>query len=360
MTGVLSMVNMKRFFNGRKVLISGHSGFKGSWLTEIMLELNADVIGISMPMDTQPNMNDAINIDKDIKAYYFDIRNREKVIEIVSHEKPELIFHLAAQPIVLESYIRPQYTFDVNVMGTVNILDACKKNDSTVGIVVITTDKVYENKSWIWPYRENDRLGGIDPYAASKVCEEIVSKSYYESFFKKDNIPVSTARSGNVIGGGDWANYRLIPDIIRHIFEGKDLIIRNPNHIRPWQHVLEPLFGYILLMIKMVENHDLAGAWNFGPDTRTFYTVHDILSLISDISKRNIDYKIVPSEMRESRKLILDSTKSSTLLGWKNILDIYKAIKMTYDWYRAFYSNDDVAMLTVEQIREYMRMAKYD
>jgi len=351
------MDKIKEFYRGKKVLITGHTGFKGSWLSLWLSLLKANVIGYALKPDTIPSMFEVLNLESVIEEHVVaDIRNLKKLRKVIDEYRPEIIFHLAAQPIVKRSYDDPVYTFDVNVMGTVYLLEAIRSIDWKGILINITTDKVYENREWIWGYRENDPLGGgYDPYSASKVCSEIVTHSYMMSFFDKENIRIATARAGNVIGGGDWAPYRLLPDIARFLARKEEVIIRRPDAVRPWQHVLEPLWGYMLLAYRLAENKSFGGAYNFGPHPGDTLRVEDVVKLAVRIWGEG-SYRVEPSSFHESSILRLDITKAMVLLGWKPTWDSVKAIEETIRWYKAFYRGEDVTMLTLKQIEEFQKM----
>lgn len=341
---------MKNFFKNKKVLITGHTGFKGSWLTHILLNWGADVAGIALPPETQKNLFDIVKIEKRVRNYFVDIRDFKKVSEIFSKEKPEIIFHLAAQAIVRRGYDEPYRTYSTNTFGTINILQAIKDVKTVKAAVMITTDKVYENKEWIYPYRENDPLGGHDPYSASKVAADIIISSYIHSFFKVEDYPqknttlVAIARAGNVIGGGDWSESRIIPDIIRAFYETKEpLIIRYPRSVRPWEHVLEPLSGYLMLAKGLYNgNTDLVGPWNFGPNDESFICVEELVEEAKKIIGRG-EHRVEPdtSGKRESGLLKLHIMKSKTILGWEPRLDIKNNLKYTFEWYDVYYTNPE-------------------
>jgi CDP-glucose 4,6-dehydratase len=352
------MANLQKFFKNKKILITGHTGFKGSWLTKILLNWDAKIIGIALRPNTIPNLFGLLNIKRNIKNYFVDIRNFKKVNVILLKEKPEIVFHLAAQPLVRDSYDEPLYTFETNVIGTANVLEAIRKTRKVRAAVMITTDKVYEDKR-NHCYKEDDKLMGYDPYSASKVGAEMVIDSYIKSFFnpkdyqKKHTTLVVSARSGNVIGGGDWQKDRLMPDIIRAVFEKKGkVIIRNPISIRPWQYVLEPLYGYMLLAKKLYEGKkEFSGAWNFGPEERNYLTVKEIvektfkmLKIGSYIIKRD-------STKHEVDFLRLDISKAKKILGWKPTFDLDQALKLTLDWYKSFYNGEDMIKIANQQIR---------
>ena len=257
---------IKDFYSNKKVLITGHTGFIGSWLTKWLTMLNAEICGFSLNTSSVPNMYDLINLRNSILDIRGDIRNAESLQMAILKFKPDIVFHLAAQPIVLESYDDPVETFDVNVTGTVNLLNEVRKVGSVKVIIVMTSDKSYRNNEWVYPYRENDALGGKDPYSASKSCQDIVVDSFRESYFYHSGIAISSIRAGNVIGGGDWAPFRIIPDLVRGIVKDETVKIRNPNSVRPWQHVLEPISGMLMLAERMHRNIEFSGNWNFGPE----------------------------------------------------------------------------------------------
>lgn len=346
---ILYMEDYKNFFQGKKILITGHSGFKGSWLTQILSQWGSDVVGVSLPPDTTPNLFSVLELESKVKSYFSDIRNYETLKEIVEKERPEIIFHLAAQPIVRVSYDDPLATHETNVLGTANILQTANEVDCVRSIVVITTDKVYKNVEWIYPYRENDALGGYDPYSASKAAADIVAQSYIQSFFNtrdfgmKHNTLVAIARAGNVIGGGDWAEYRLIPDIIRSIFERKErIVLRSPNAIRPWEHVLEPLSGYLDLAKRLYEGGvTFSDVWNFGPGDESFVCVEDLVKQSISVLE-NGQYEIqADTTKHEASILKLDTTKAKTVLNWHPKLDFQRNIEFTFEWYKNYYSKSE-------------------
>lgn len=356
------MIN-KNFWNKKTVLITGHTGFKGSWLSIWLNEMGAKVIGYSLDPHTKYDNFVLSNISNKIIDIRADIRDNNKIESIFKIYKPEIVFHLAAQPIVRLSYKNPKETYETNVMGTLNILECIRQNDYTKVGIFVTTDKCYENKEQIWGYRESDALGGYDPYSSSKACSELIVSSYRSSFMNTDKIEfhqknISTVRAGNVIGGGDWSDDRLIPDCIKILqapgSQEKFIKIRNPNAIRPWQHVLEPLSGYILLAEKMYCNgREYSGAWNFGPNMDSILNVWDIAKMVvqkygsgklKDVSNIN--------EPHEAKLLCLDISKSRFILGWKPKLSIEQAIDMTVDWYKN-YKSQNAYDLCVKQIDVY-------
>lgn len=352
---------MRDFFKGKKIIITGNTGFKGSWLSQILLNFGADVVGISLPPETNPSLFKTLSLDTRMKTYFCDVRNFQELDEIFQNEKPEIVFHLAAQALVRDSYDDPLKTFSSNSLGTANVLEVIRKNDFIKSAVIITTDKVYFNNGSPVPYKEDDPLGGYDPYSASKAAADVISNSYINSFFniadfgKKHNTLIAIARAGNVIGGGDWANDRLIPDIIRAIYDKKEeVVLRSPNAVRPWQHVLDPLNGYLALAEGLYnKNIDCVGAWNFGPEQSGQITVEHLVGKAIEILGMG-SYRVEADNTKhEATLLSLNIDKSKKLLGWSPIIDFEKSIKMTFDWYRSFYEKKgDIVELTNQQIRE--------
>lgn len=344
-------------YKGKKVFVTGHTGFKGSWLTYWLTKLGAEVIGYSDRYLTEPNHYDLLH--GEIKTHLNDIRNGDLLKKTLQSINPDIVFHLAAQPLVRYAYNHPLETFETNIMGTANLLEACRGVENIKAIVVITTDKCYENKEWLYGYRENDTLGGYDPYSASKAGAEIVTSSYRDSFFNTHNFGhshqtlIATARSGNVIGGGDWSDDRLIPDIVRSAVSHQPLQVRYPNATRPWQHVLEPIRGYLLLGQKLMEGKvEFAEPWNFGPALESNRTVSDILEASKKIwDKVNFEIAQDQTNPHEAGLLMLDCAKAYHKLGWKPKWDFNTTITKTIEWYRAFYEKTDV--LTDEHLRLY-------
>ena len=267
------------FYEGKRVLITGHTGFKGAWLSQILLMAGADLTGYALKPPTEPNLFSALGLEKKMRSVEGDIREQEKLWKVIEETKPELVLHLAAQPIVRESYRNPVYTYETNVMGTVNILEGIRRTDSVRSFLNVTTDKVYKNNEWEWGYRETDELDGYDPYSNSKSCSELVTHSYKNSFLNESGVAVSTARAGNVIGGGDFAEDRIIPDCVRAVSKGKKIMVRNPHSTRPYQHVLEPLGAYLKIVQAQYENPKKAGAYNVGPDDRDCITTGTLADL---------------------------------------------------------------------------------
>ncbi len=345
-------------YHGKKVLITGHTGFKGSWLTLWLGNLGAEVIGYSLPPETTPSHFDLIP-PKGV-SIMGDIRDRKKLQKVIADHRPEVVFHLAAQPLVRRSYLEPAETFETNVMGTVNILDACRQNESVKAILVITSDKCYENREWVWSYRENDPMGGYDPYSASKGAAELVTAAYRRSFFNNEDYGkthetlVATCRAGNVIGGGDWSEDRLIPDIVRAIQKGETLQIRSPEATRPWQHVLDALSGYLLLGQKLLEgNTTYADAWNFGPSDTDTLRVRELCARFEALwPTARFEWAEEPPTLHEASTLKLDCSKAHTLLQWHGKWSADQTIEKTVEWYRHYIENKEILSQTqLEQWR---------
>ena len=346
---------MSNFWSSKDVLITGHTGFKGGWLTLWLSHLGANVHGFALEPSTSPSFFKVCNISQVLKTHRIgDIRNRSSIERFVEDVEPQIVFHLAAQPLVRESYLTPFETFDVNVLGTVNLLDSLRNCNKLKAIVNITTDKCYENQEWDWPYRENEPLGGHDPYSASKACSEIVSASYRRSFLESKGISLATARAGNVIGGGDWAIDRLIPDFLKSVESNQPLIVRSPNAIRPWQHVLEPLFGYISLAEALFLNgSSFASAWNFGPEQNDSKSVSWILqNLCEKIPGATWNLDSNP-QLHEAKSLKLDSSKAKSQLRWSPKWDLSTALLKTLDWHGSWRNSKDMQDFSLNQIKQY-------
>jgi CDP-glucose 4,6-dehydratase len=347
---------MLGFYKNKKVFLTGHTGFKGTWLCRILLYFGAEVTGYALEPNTVPSLFVQTGTEKDIHSITGDVRNRDALVKVATDVKPDLVFHLAAQPIVRLSYRLPAATYETNVMGTVNVLEALRAISSVKSFVNVTTDKVYENKEWLWGYRENENLCGFDPYSNSKSCSELVTYSYRNSFFTGENAPaVSTARSGNVIGGGDYAEDRIIPDCIRAVNEQKEIVVRNPHSVRPYQHVLECLFGYLLLAEKQYSDKTIEGAYNFGPDNDSCIATGELAGLFCGAWGSGAVYKIQEdSGPHEAAFLKLDCSKTKAVLGWKPCWDIKTAVEKTVEFAKAQSDNERLACVD-RQIEEYFK-----
>lgn len=357
---------MKCLFGGaylnKKVLITGHTGFKGSWLAMWLMKMGAIVIGYSLPPKSEPNHFELLKLK--ITSITGDIRDNLFLEDIFLQHRPDVVFHMAAQPLVLHSYEKPFETFETNVMGTIRVLEACRRTDSVKVIINVTSDKCYDNKEWVWGYRENDAIGGYDPYSASKGCAEIVTSSYRSSFFNLNdykhthNILLASCRAGNVIGGGDWSDDRLIPDIMRATANGSKVIIRNPHAVRPWQHVLESLSGYLMIGQKLLEEKkEFADGWNFGPGDDSSIAVKDVIASISKYwSNIEADFEASKKSLHEANYLKLDCSKANSLLEWKNVWNAEQAFEKTSSWYKGFYQQG--ILLSDTHLREYISDAE--
>jgi CDP-glucose 4,6-dehydratase len=350
------MVQFRDNYRSRRVLVTGHTGFKGSWLTLWLQELGAEVTGISLSPSTSPNHWSLLKLDIDDNC--LDIRETERLHEVIDRAQPEIVFHLAAQPLVRRSYQDPIETWTTNVLGTANLFEVCRITKSVRAIVVVTSDKCYENEEWAWGYRENDRLGGHDPYSASKAATELLAASYRRSFFNKQGGPLlATARAGNVIGGGDWSADRLIPDLVRSIRNQNVLEIRYPNATRPWQHVLESLSGYLLLGQSLLEEKpEFAAAWNFGPGSEGNQTVSELLSLLNKEWPGLRWQSSVEKHLHETQMLYLDSTMARSRLDWVPVWDFTQAVMETANWYKSWLEFGRV--ISRQQLNNYFENAK--
>ncbi|MEI7993893.1 MAG: CDP-glucose 4,6-dehydratase [Methylococcaceae bacterium] len=343
-------------YKGKKVIITGHTGFKGSWLSLILKKMGADVLGYSLTPPTSPSHFDCFNWGGE--SVIGDIRDLENMSKVFQKFNPDVICHLAAQPIVRQSYVDPLETLNINIMGTANIFEVSRKLKNLKAIISVTSDKCYENKNWVWGYRETDPMGGFDPYSVSKGCAELITSSYRSSFFnisdfgKSHQTLIASARAGNVIGGGDWAQDRLIPDVIRAIQKKEIVEIRNPNASRPWQHVLEPLKGYLMLGVKLLNGETFyADGWNFGPPNSESFSVLKVVQQMQSFWPE-INYKITQSELNqhEAHLLKLDCSKAVDSLKWRPCWDFEKTIENTVEWYQHYYNNE---VISLKQIEEY-------
>lgn len=349
-----------KIYKDKKVLITGHTGFKGSWLTLWLKELGADVLGYSLEPPTKPNLFTVLELEKEINHIIGDIHDGEKVYKVFQEFKPEIVFHLAAQPLVRLSYKEPKLTYETNIIGTVNLYECIRKVKGVKAVITITTDKCYENKEWVYGYRENDPMGGFDPYSSSKGCVELITSAYRNSYFQDMGIAISSVRAGNVIGGGDWADDRLIPDCVRSLSQDKEIVIRNPLAIRPWQHVLEPLSGYLWLGALMLQDKEkYSSGWNFGPNDEDVLTVEEVIKeVISDWGRGS--YTIDKSNHPHEAKLLrLDISKARYELKWTPVYNVYEAIEKSIKWYKAYYKGKtEMKDFTIDQINEYIERAK--
>lgn len=343
------------FWQGKRVLVTGHTGFKGAWLARWLVLSGAEVAGYALAPDSEPNLFESCGLGTHMQSTIGDVRDLAQLSAVIGSYRPEVVFHLAAQALVRRSYREPVDTYATNVLGTVNLLEALRQTASARAIVVVTTDKCYENREWEWAYREIDPLGGHDPYSSSKACAEIATAAYRRSFF--ENGIVATARAGNVIGGGDWSEDRLLPDIVRGAQTGRPVLIRNPASTRPWQHVLEPLAGYRLLAERLWdEPRTFAEAWNFGPRDDGTQPVGQIAErFVNALGAGSLELGSPnPSAPHEAGLLQLDAAKARTRLGWAPRLNIQSALQLTADWYRAYLADSTTALATLDdQIRSY-------
>lgn len=353
------------FYKGRKVLITGHTGFKGSWLSILLHWLGADVYGYALEPDTNPSLFELANVDQLVSSTIGDVRDYNFLLKTLKEIQPEVIIHMAAQPLVRESYKNPRETYEINVMGTVNLFDAIRQVHSVKAVLNVTTDKCYQNKEWYWGYRENEPMGGYDPYSNSKSCSELVTSSFRNSFFNSKEysihgVALASARAGNVLGGGDWAEDRLIPDFIRAIIHGDKLKIRSPYSIRPWQHVLEPLSGYLMLCQKLYsQGPDFAEGWNFGADDNDAKNVEWITLKICEFWGNGATYELDRTpQPHEASYLKLDCSKAKTILGWHPVWNVETTLKMIVSWYKAYLNNTDIREVSISQIEQFFLQNK--
>jgi CDP-glucose 4,6-dehydratase len=348
------------FWRGKRVFLTGHTGFKGSWLSLWLQHLGAELTGYSLQPPTQPSLFDKASVGHGMRSIIGDIRDSVKLISAVREAAPHIVIHMAAQPLVRRSYADPVETYSTNVMGTVHLLEAVRQCDSVRAVVNVTTDKCYENREWLWPYRENEAMGGYDPYSSSKGCAELVTAAYRNSYFNTNDfaqhqVALASARAGNVIGGGDWAQDRLVPDIMAAFARNEPVLIRNPHAVRPWQHVLEPLRGYLTLAERLfIDGSSYAEAFNFGPreeDAQPVeWIVRNIAAKWGSSSVWNVDLGAHP---HEASSLRLDISKASYRLNWRPVLNLDTALQLTVDWTRADLENKDLHVLTLAQINDY-------
>lgn len=353
----LDMIN-QQFWRGKSVLITGHTGFKGSWLSLWLSQLGAEVHGYALSAQTEPNLYETLGLHLHVDSLIADIRDRKTLNAQISKVKPDVIFHLAAQALVRESFIDPLTTIETNVTGTANVLEAARQNDCVKAVVIVTSDKCYENKEWHWGYRENEPLGGHDPYSASKACAELIVQCWRLSYMNgtgTNGCSVASARAGNVIGGGDWSADRLIPDVLKSVAENNTIVLRNPMAVRPWQHVLEPLAGYIMLAEKLVtEGQAWAQAWNFGPNDSDTKPVSWIVEkLIAALSSKSEWIHDTSAQPHEAQQLKLDCSKAHQVLGWSPAWSLAECIEEIAEWHHAFTAGKDMRKESIKTINRY-------
>ena len=350
------------FWAKKKVLLTGHTGFKGSWLALWLVNMGAEVIGYALKPPTTPNLFEIAQVSKEITSLTGDIRNLNDLRSTIDHHQPQIVIHMAAQSLVLESYKNPIETYATNIMGTVNVLESTFAANSVKVFINVTSDKCYENNEQLQKYKEDSPMGGYDPYSSSKGCSELITSAYRNSFFSNSTCKsfVASGRAGNVIGGGDWAENRLVPDIMKEFMSRRPAIIRNPSFIRPWQHVLDPLSGYLLLAEKLwFEGDNFAGGWNFGPNDANSQPVSWVVKRLAELWGKSAQWKISSEpQAHESSVLQLDCTKAKTLLGWNSKLNLEKALDWTHDWYQAYYRKENMPEFTRAQISNYQSMRR--
>lgn len=361
------VVMYSSFWKGRKVFITGHTGFKGSWLSLWLQSLGAELSGYALQPPSSPNLFELAKVDRGMHSIQGDIRDAERLQKAMQRAEPEIVIHMAAQPLVRYSYNSPVETFQVNVLGTVHVLESVRHCPSVRTAVCVTSDKCYENREWCWGYRETEALGGHDPYSSSKACAELAAAAYRKSFFEAaghggPSVAIATVRAGNVIGGGDWAQDRLIPDIMRAFLEKREVVLRNPEAVRPWQHVLDPLYGYMCLAEKLWEaDQEFDGAWNFGPGDEQSRSVAWIVDSLAAFWGDGASWKIVQDHsLHESSQLRLDCSKARHDLHWRARLPLSQALDWTVAWYRAFQQGKDMQAFSRQQINSFEELSPSD
>lgn len=349
------MDKVLEFYKNKKIFITGHTGFKGSWLCKMLSNAGAIVTGYSLEPPTNPSLFCIAEIENDVTSVIGDIRDYESLKKAFDEAQPEVVLHLAAQPIVRDSYKDPRYTYETNVMGTVNILECVRNSNCVKSFLNVTTDKVYKNKEWEWGYRENEELDGYDPYSNSKSCSELVTHSYKNSFFAEGIVPISTARAGNVIGGGDFANDRIIPDCVRAAINNEDIIVRNPHSTRPFQHVLEPLYAYLMIAAKQYEDGKYAGYYNVGPDEVDCFKTGALVDLFVEKWGDGIKWiNKYDGGPHEANFLKLDCSKLKNTFNWKPKWNLDMAIEKTVEWSKCYIEGNDVRACMDKQIKEFL------
>ena len=354
-----------QFWKDKKILVTGHTGFKGSWLSVWLKELGANVIGYSLAPPTNPSLFELANVAEGICSVTGDVRDLDHLKSVSQEYSPEILIHMAAQSLVVESHKDPYGTYTTNLLGTLNILEAVRHSDSIRVVIIITSDKCYKNNEWVWGYREDDSLGGIDPYSNSKACAELITSAYRDSYFKKTNtsfknVAVATVRAGNVIGGGDWAENRLIPDVMQSLASNNRVTIRNPNSIRPWQFVMEPLDGYLTLAEQLwTHGEEYAEGWNFGPNENDAQTVFQIVEKLGQLWGTHVAWEELHQPYpQEANYLKLDCSKARKKLKWAPKLDLDATLKWVVEWYKSYNNAEDVEKLTKSQVVAYQNLHK--
>lgn len=353
------MQSLSDFYNKKRIFITGHTGFKGSWMCQMLVKYGAEVFGYALEPQTEPSLFHLIGLEKKINSINGDIRDLKYLQKVIDEIQPEVVIHMAAQPIVRDSYKNPVYTYEVNVMGTVNIMECIRTCSSVKSFINVTTDKVYLNREWIWGYREGEELNGFDPYSNSKSCSELVTSSYKKSFFSNRNIAISTVRAGNVIGGGDFAKDRIIPDCIRAAIEKKDIIVRNPDSIRPYQYVLEPIYAYLLIAQRQWENKEIEGNYNVGPDDIDCWSTEKLVNLFCKTWNQRMNTKVIWKNIsdhgpHEATYLKLDCTKLKSVFGWKPHWNLEITMDKIIKWTQTFLENGDLSDCMNTQINEFL------
>lgn len=352
----------EEFYKGKKVLLTGHTGFKGAWMCHMLIEAGADVTGYALEPPTEPSIYALTGLAEKMHSVIGDVRDLEHLQQVFSEVQPEIVIHLAAQPIVRESYKNPVYTYETNVMGTVNVLECVRMTSSVRSVVNVTTDKVYRNKEWQWGYRENEELNGYDPYSNSKSCSELVTSSYINSFFADRDIAVSTVRAGNVIGGGDFAVDRIIPDCIRAAQAHTDIVVRNPFSVRPYQHVLEPLAVYLMIAEEQYKDKKCAGSYNVGPDESDCLTTGELVTLFCQKWNQKTNNALTWIDQydggpHEANFLKLDCSKLKAEFHWKPVWNIEMAMEQIIEWSLAYFANEDISICMSRQIQQFLNDA---